>query len=48
MGVEGLRWVERALGVCGRSGMGIEGFGVYGGHRMCGNGLGWVGKALSG
>ena len=37
-----------ALGVCGESEMGIEGFGVYGGHQRCGYGLGWVGRALSG
>ena len=29
----------RALRVSGGPGIGIEGFGVYGGYRMCGNGL---------
>ena len=36
MGVRGFR------GVYAGSGMGIEGFGGYGGHRICGNGLGWM------
>ena len=36
MGVRGFRCVY------GGSGMGTEGFGGYGEHRICGNGLGWM------
>ena len=42
LGVEDLRWVLGALGMCGGSGVGIEDFGEYGGHRICGNGFGWM------
>ena len=31
MGMEGLKWVQRALGGCGGPEMGIEGFGRHGG-----------------
>ena len=31
--------------MCGGSGMGSEGFGVYGGHQMCGK---WVGMDVKG
>ena len=42
MGMEGLIWVYRALGMCGGPEMSTENFGGYGGPRMCVNGLGWV------
>ena len=42
MGVEDLRWVLGASGMCGGSGVGIEDLGEYGGHRICGNGFGWM------
>ena len=44
MGMEGLKWVQRALGGCGGPEMGIEGIGGYGESQMGVNGLGWVWK----
>ena len=44
MGLEGLKWVQRALGGCGGPEIGIEGFGRYGGASdVCE----WVGISLN-
>ena len=32
--------------MCRESSMSIESFGGYGGHRVCGNGLGWMLRRL--